>query len=125
MPEEWAKALEPTMALLGWVLMPVIELTSRLARVSSRVTTSVWASSSSPCMRIAMTTSSMAVLPARSPRPLTVHSTWVAPAATLDSASAVAMPRSLWVWTEIVTSSMPSTRSRRSLMRLAKSHGME
>ena len=61
-----------------------------------------------------MTTSSSAVLPARSPRPLMVHSTCVAPLRTASMASAVAMPRSLWVCTEMVTSSMPSTRSRRS-----------
>lgn len=37
-----------------------------------------------------MTTSSSAVLPARSPRPLIVHSIWVAPFFTPSSASAVA-----------------------------------
>ena len=55
----------------------------------------------------AITTSSIAVLPARSPMPLMVHSTCRAPAFTPASALAVAMPRSLWQCTETMTSSMP------------------
>ena len=43
-----------------------------------------------------MTTSSSEALPARSPMPLTAHSTWVAPARTAASELAVARPRSLW-----------------------------
>ena len=45
----------------------------------------------------AMTTSSSEVLPARSPRPLIVHSIWRAPpSCTAASEFATAMPRSLW-----------------------------
>ena len=120
MPEECAKALAPTMALLGCTLMPVMVLTRWLARVSSRVLMSVWASSSSPCILMAMTTSSSEVLPARSPRPLMVHSIWLAPFLTAERDSAVAIPRSLWVWTATVTSSMPRTFSMRPRMRPAK-----
>ena len=58
------------MALLGCTLIPVMELTSLEARVSSVVTISVCASSSSPCMRMAMTTSSSAVLPAALAEPV-------------------------------------------------------
>ena len=46
-----------------------------------------------------MTTSSSEALPARSPRPLIVTSTWRAPAWTAASVLAVARPRSLWQWT--------------------------
>ena len=91
--------------------------------MSSGVTTSVWASSSSPCILMAITTSSSAVLPARSPRPLMVHSIWRAPFLTPSRASAVAMPRSLWVWTEMMTFSMPMTLSERLLMRAPKASG--
>ena len=55
--------------------------------------------------RIAITTSSSAVLPARSPRPLIVHSICRAPASTAASAFAVAMPRSLWQWVAKITAS--------------------
>ena len=72
-----------------------------------------------------MTTSSMAVLPARSPRPLMVHSTWRAPFFTPAMASAVAMPRSLWQCTAIFTLSMPFTPSTRYLMRRPNSSGSE
>ena len=60
---------------------------------------------------IAITTSSSAVLPARSPRPLIVHSICRAPASTAARALAVAMPRSLWQWVAKITVSAPGTRS--------------
>ena len=47
-----------------------------------------------------MTISSSAALPARSPMPLMVHSTWRAPARTPASELATARPRSLWQWVE-------------------------
>ena len=50
-------------------------------------------------VRSAITTSSSEALPARSPRPLIVTSTWRAPAWTAASVLAVASPRSLWQWT--------------------------
>ncbi len=73
--------------------------------------------------RIAITTSSSAALPARSPRPLIVHSTCRAPASTAASALATAMPRSLWQWVEIVTPSIPGTRARSMWMIAADSPG--
>ncbi len=61
---------------------------------------------------IAITISSSAALPARSPMPLMVHSTCRAPALTPASEFATAMPRSLWQCTEKITLSAPGTRSR-------------
>ena len=55
-------------------------------------------------VRRAITTSSSEALPARSPRPLMVTSTWRAPAWTAASVLAVARPRSLWQWTLTVAS---------------------
>ncbi len=66
-----------------------------------------WAASSgnwSGRVRRAITTSSSDALPARSPRPLIVTSTWRAPAWTAASVFAVARPRSLWQWTLTVAS---------------------
>jgi hypothetical protein len=70
---------------------------------------SVWteAARSGNCagrVRRAITTSSRLALPARSPMPLMVTSTWRAPAWTAASVFAVASPRSLWQWTLIVAS---------------------
>src|SRR5271166_1061644 len=56
-----------------------------------------------------MTTSSRAQLPARSPRPLMVHSTWRAPSRIAARLLATARPRSLWQWTLSTTLSMPRT----------------
>ena len=56
-------------------------------------------------VRRAMTTSSRLALPARSPRPLIVTSTWRAPAWTAASVFAVARPRSLWQWMLITAAS--------------------
>jgi len=47
----------------------------------------------------AITTSSKAALPARSPIPLTDTCAWSAPASNPASALAVAIPKSSWVWT--------------------------
>ena len=65
----------------------------------------------SPRVCSAMTISSSAALPARSPRPLMVHSTCRAPARTPASELATAMPRSLWQWVEKITLSAPGTFS--------------
>ena len=54
-----------------------------------------------------MATSSSAVLPARSPMPLTVHSTWPAPASTAASELATARPRSSWQCALSTTVSAP------------------
>ena len=56
-----------------------------------------------------MTISSRAQLPARSPMPLMVHSTWRAPSMTAARLLATARPRSLWQWTLMTTLSMPRT----------------
>ena len=76
----------------------------RLAKKSGRV-------------RMAMTTSSSAALPARSPRPLIVHSTCRAPFRTPASEFATAMPRSLWQCVLMTHLPMPGT----SLLSLAMS----
>ena len=59
-----------------------------------------------------MTISSSEQLPARSPRPLIVHSTCPAPASTAARLLATARPRSLWQWTLITALSMFGTRLR-------------
>src|SRR5207248_2241755 len=59
---------------------------------------------------IAITISSRAAFPARSPMPLIVHSTWRAPARTPASELATARPRSLWQCVEKTTRSAPGTR---------------
>ena len=65
----------------------------------------------------AMTTSSSEVLPARSPRPLMVHSIWRAPpSCTAASEFATAMPRSLWQCTDHTALSELGTRSLIFLM---------
>ncbi len=123
MPLECAKAFAPTIALLGCTRMPVIDETRRDVRVISRVLMPVVTPKTSGRCLSAMTTSSSAVLPARSPRPLMVHSTCRAPAFTPASAFAVAMPRSLWQWTLTTTSSMPLTFSMSPAMSEPKTSG--
>ena len=57
----------------------------------------------------AIVISSSEALPARSPMPLIVHSTWRAPPRTAARLLATAMPRSLWQCTLKVTLSAPRT----------------
>ena len=64
-------------------------------------------------VRIAITISSSAALPARSPSPLMVHSTWRAPFITAANEFATAKPRSLWQCTEKTTLSEFGIRSRK------------
>ncbi len=71
----------------------------------------------------AMTTSSSAALPARSPMPLTVTSTCRAPAWTAASVLATAMPRSLWQWTAMTALRMFETCSNRYSIRRRNSLG--
>src|SRR5277367_5616937 len=59
----------------------------------------------------AAATSSRVALPARSPMPLMVHSTWRAPPSMPARELATAMPRSLWQWAERIMSSIPGTRA--------------
>ena len=63
-----------------------------------------------------MAISSSDVLPARSPMPFTVTSTWRAPFSTPARVQAVAMPKSLWQWVEMMACSMPVTWSQRYLI---------
>ena len=65
----------------------------------------------SPRVFSAMTISSSAALPARSPKPLIVHSTCRAPPITPASELATAMPRSLWQWVEKIAFSAPGTEA--------------
>ena len=64
----------------------------------------------SPRTFSAITISSSAALPARSPMPLMVHSIWRAPPSTPASELATAMPRSLWQWVEKIALSVLGTR---------------
>src|SRR3989442_1230844 len=111
-PASLAKALRPTIALLGWGNTPVTCDSSRLVRYSSRVST--LQRNEATCGRtwLAITISSSAALPARSPIPFTVHSICPAPAAIAASEFATARPRSSWQCAESVTRSAPGTRSR-------------
>ena len=70
-----------------------------------------------------MTTSSSEALPARSPRPLIVTSTWRAPAWTAASVLAVARPRSLWQWT-LTVACVADERRRRASTSAPNSAGM-
>ena len=74
--------------------------------------------------RSAMTISSREALPARSPRPLIVHSTCAAPAVTAASELATARPRSSWQWTLMTAFSIPGVFSFRYLMRRTNSSGV-
>ena len=76
-------------------------------------------------VRTAMTTSSRLQLPARSPKPLMVHSIWRAPPIlTPASELATAMPRSLWQCTDQIALSEFGIRWRRFLMKFPYSSGM-
>src|SRR3954454_8196465 len=108
-PDSWAKAFAPTIALFGWTAKPVRDDTSRDALVICSVATRVTLSAN--CVgrvRRAITTSSSDALPARSPRPLIVAATGRAPAWTAARVFAVASPRSLWQWT-LTVASLPTS----------------
>ena len=123
MPLSWAKAFLPTIALLNCTGKPETVATSRLACMILVVSMPVRNGMMSLRTRSAITTSSSAVLPARSPRPLIVHSICRAPASTAASEFAVAMPRSLWQWVAKTTSSAPGTRSSSMRISSALSRG--
>ena len=87
MPELCAKAFSPTMALERCTTIPLMRETTRLVFTISRVLRLCGFSpaakpKASGRVESAMAHSSMAVLPARSPIPLMVPSTWRAPACT-------------------------------------------
>ncbi len=112
MPLSCANALRPTIALLYCTGNEVAAETSFEARVSSVASTPVVNGKASLRVRIAITISSSAALPARSPMPFIVHSIWRAPPSTPSSELATAMPRSLWQWTEKIALSVFGTRCR-------------
>ena len=114
MPEEWAKAFSPTMALERCTCMPLMRATMREVRTISRVLILSVTSPNCPArVRRAMMTSSRATFPARSPMPLMVPSTCRAPARTAARELATARPRSLWQWTEMTALPMFGTFSLR------------
>ena len=80
--------------------------------------TSLW-------QRSVITTSSSEVLPARSPMPLIVTSACRAPFRMPLSVLAVAMPRSLWQWVEMIARSMLGTLSTRYLIFAPYSFGRQ
>ena len=112
MPASWAKALRPTIALLGCTGYPTMRLTRRLVRVISGVTTPHHSPPrASARVRRIIAISSTLALPARSPMPLMQPSTWRAPTCTPASELATARPRSLWQCTERVASRSCGQRS--------------
>src|SRR6266550_3677636 len=123
MPDSWAKAFCPTTALLRATWNPVAPATTRLAEQSCCVRMPVRRPKKSWRVRSAITTSSSEQFPARSPIPLTVHSTCRAPACSAARLLATAMPRSSWQWTLSTTRSMPRTLARRFSMMAAKWEG--
>ncbi|MNG14795.1 hypothetical protein D3C84_985810 [compost metagenome] len=99
------------MALFGCTGKPVMPETMREVLRMCGVSMRVCTPSRSARVLIAMTISSSAALPARSPRPLMVHSTCRAPATTAARELATARPRSLWQCTENTALSALGTRS--------------
>ena len=112
MPASWAKAFRPTIALLGCGQTPVMLASMALVGLRSSLRTPVEKPRSSPRTFTAITNSSSEALPARSPMPLIVHSTWRAPAWTAAMEFATASPRSLWQWTEMTAPGMSRTSFR-------------
>ena len=72
----------------------------------------------------AITISSRLALPARSPMPFTVHSTWPAPFWIAASELATPRPRSSWQWTESTARPMFGTRPRTKRMSSPNSEGI-
>ena len=124
MPDSWAKALAPTIALFGCTGKPVTLDTRREVGTIWVASTPVSQSNTSRRVRTAITTSSSAALPARSPRPLRVHSTCRAPRRTASSELATASPRSLWQCTENTARPAFGTRSSSSPIRSPNWNGM-
>ena len=112
MPDSCANAFRPTIALLYCTGNEVAADTSFEARISMVASISVQNGSTSLRTCIAITISSSAALPARSPMPLTVHSICRTPAFAAAMELATAMPRSLWQCAENTALSEFGTRSR-------------
>ena len=123
MPDSCRNAFLPTIALLNWTGKPDTVLTRR--EMPMILVVSIWVVNGMMSWRTlsAITTSSSAVLPARSPRPLIVHSTCRAPASTAARLLAVAIPRSLWQWVANTIPSAPGTRSSSMRISAADSRG--
>ncbi len=100
------------------MIKSVNELTSRDVRKISFVLISV---ENPPKMSLrvfnAITNSSSAAFPARSPMPLTVQCTCRAPASTADKELAVDIPRSSWQWMEMIAFEIFGTFARISVIR--------
>ena len=109
MPDSWANAFFPTIALLYWTGKPVTFDTSFDALLSNVVFIPVSYGIKSFLVLIAITTSSNAALPALSPIPLIVHSICLAPAWTPASEFATAKPKSLWQCVDKIALSMFGT----------------
>ena len=123
MPDSCANALRPMIALLYCTGNEVAAATSFEARVSIVLSTLVQYGSTSLRTFIAITTSSSAALPARSPMPLMVHSICRTPARTPASEFATAIPRSSWQCAEKRALSEFGTRSRSILISAKYSSG--
>jgi hypothetical protein len=102
-------------ALLRGIVAPTRSASRRAVGYSSGVRMPVSNLKRSERVFSAITISSSAALPARSPMPLIVHSTWRAPAASAARLLATPRPRSLWQCALSMTLSMPRTsRFRRA-----------
>ena len=108
-PDSWAKAFFPTIALLYCTGKPVALETTFDALLINLVFIPVVNGIKSFLVFIAITISSSAALPARSPIPLMVHSTCLAPAVTPAKEFATAKPRSLWQCVERMALSILGT----------------
>mmetsp|Transcript_17803 Transcript_17803/g.54769 ORF Transcript_17803/g.54769 Transcript_17803/m.54769 type:complete len:218 (-) Transcript_17803:701-1354(-) len=114
-PDSCWKAFAPTIALWGWTAMPVYSRTMLDVGVMCTVSMAVRNGGSKcvePFKRSAMTTSSSAALPARSPMPLIVHSIWRAPCCAPAILFAVDRPKSFWQCVEKTTRSALSPNRR-------------
>src|SRR5438105_13645280 len=124
MPDSCANAFAPTIALLGCTGKPVMLETIFDAATMCVVSIRVVHGNTSLRVRTAITISSSDALPARSPRPLTVHSTCRAPFITAETELATATPRPLWQWTDQTTWSEFGIRSRSDLISAPNCHGI-
>ena len=109
MPDSWAKAFLPTIALLYWTGKPVTLETNLEALLNKVVFIPVSNGIKSFLVLIAITTSSRAALPALSPIPFIVHSICLAPACIPAKEFATAKPKSLWQWVDKIAWSMFGT----------------
>ena len=100
MPDSWANAFSPTIALLRGIGMPVMFDSMREVGYRRVVLMPVSRLKNASRVFSAITTSSSEQLPARSPMPLMVHSIWRAPATTAARLFATARPRSSWQCTD-------------------------